>query len=118
VEQDQRRGDHNPLRVPGPEREAAISRMVFEALDAGIIVEGPLGNIATANPASARILGTELDAVVGGRLERLVGPMVRPDGSPVADDELPGRVAIETGEPSSACSSGSTARTRSAAGSR
>jgi diguanylate cyclase (GGDEF)-like protein/PAS domain S-box-containing protein len=73
--------------------------MVFEALDAGVIVEGPLGNIATANPAAARILGTELDEVVGGRLERLVGPMVRPDGSPVADDELPGRVAIQSGEP-------------------
>jgi diguanylate cyclase (GGDEF)-like protein/PAS domain S-box-containing protein len=86
------------LRVPGPEREAAISRMVFSALDAGILVQGPLGRIATANPAAAEILGLDLDDLVDTRIEDLTAGFVRPDGSTFAPSDLPGPLAISTGE--------------------
>ncbi len=50
-----------PPQTLSPEQDAAIARMVFNALDAGVLVQGPRGRIATANPAAARILGVELD---------------------------------------------------------
>src|SRR4051812_22745908 len=84
---------------PDPRQEAAISRMVFTALDEGVLLQGPKGRIATANPAAARILGVPLDELIGSHTDFLPGPVVRPDGSPMPRDELPGRRAMVTGEP-------------------
>jgi len=82
-----------------PEQDAAIARMVFNALDAGVMVQGPLGRIAAANPAAARILGVELDDIVGGDASGLAGPLLRPDGTPMSAEEMPSRVAVRTGQP-------------------
>ena len=90
-------GADDSLLTPGPEREATIARMVFETLDAGIVVQGPLGRVAVANPAAARILGIEVDDMINHRLEDRIGPFVRPDGTPMASEELPGRLAFSTG---------------------
>jgi diguanylate cyclase (GGDEF)-like protein/PAS domain S-box-containing protein len=82
-----------------PEQDAAIARMVFNALDAGVMVQGPLGRIAAANPAAARILGVELDDIVGSDSSGLAGPLLHPDGMPMTAEELPSRVAVRTGQP-------------------
>ena len=84
---------------PGPKQEAALARMVFNALDEGVLVQGPLGKVATANPAAARILGIPLDDLIGSHTDQLPGPLLRGDGTPMPRDELPGRRAIRTGEP-------------------
>jgi diguanylate cyclase (GGDEF)-like protein/PAS domain S-box-containing protein len=82
-----------------PEQDAAIARMVFNALDAGVLVQGPRGRIAAANPAAARILGVELDDIVGSDASGLAGPLLHPDGSPMTADEMPSRMAVRTGQP-------------------
>jgi diguanylate cyclase (GGDEF)-like protein/PAS domain S-box-containing protein len=87
------------LLTPGPEREATIARMVFEVLDAGVIVQGPLGRIATANPAAAAIFGISLEELFEARLEDLPARLLRADGSELPSDEVPGVVAARTGEP-------------------
>ena len=76
-----------------------MARMVFNALDDGVLVQGPRGRIATANPAAARILGVELDDIVGSDAGDMARPLLRPDGTPLTPDELPSRVAVRTGEP-------------------
>ena len=76
-----------------------IARMVFNALDHGVLVQGPLGRVAAANPAAAEILGVDRDDLVGSRLEHITGALIRADGSPFDPDELPGRQAYLTGKP-------------------
>jgi diguanylate cyclase (GGDEF)-like protein/PAS domain S-box-containing protein len=88
-----------PPQTLSPEQDAAIARMVFNALDAGVLVQGPRGRIATANPAAARILGVELDDILGSDSGDLAGPLLHPDGTPMTADELPSRLAVRTGRP-------------------
>lgn len=87
----------DPLLIPGPEREAAIARMVFDVLDAGVIVQGPKGRIATANPAAADLFGVTLEAMIEARLGDLPGRLLRPDGSDLPPAEQPAQVAVRTG---------------------
>ena len=66
VDRDDVRAFQGAARVPGPEQEAAISRMVFNAARRRRSSSRVRwGRIATANPAAARILGIELDDLVG-----------------------------------------------------
>ena len=76
-----------------------IARMVFNALDHGVLVQGPLGRVAAANPAAAEILGVDRDDLVGSRLEQITGALIRADGSTFDPDELPGRLAYLSGKP-------------------
>jgi diguanylate cyclase (GGDEF)-like protein/PAS domain S-box-containing protein len=88
-----------PARAPmGPAQEAAISRMVFEALDVGVLLHGPLGRIAAANPAASRILGISIDDLVGMPAERLGSWFRQADGGPVDPEDLPGVGAHRSGE--------------------
>ena len=99
MDRDDVRAFQGAARVPGPEQEAVIARMVFNALDHGVLVQGPMGRIAAANPAAAEILGIERDDLVGSRLEQIRDSLIRADGSPFDPDELPGRLAVLSGKP-------------------
>ena len=80
-----------------PADQEALSRMVFNALDHGVILQGPRGRIAAANPAAARILGVPLEDLVGNDLHEAPTELIRPDRSPLPPDEQPSRVALHTG---------------------
>jgi diguanylate cyclase (GGDEF)-like protein/PAS domain S-box-containing protein len=97
VDQEDVAHGHDPLLIPGPERQAAIARMVFDVLDAGVVVQGPKGRIATANPAAAEIFGVALDDMMEARLEELPGRLLRADGTELPSDELPSQMAVRTG---------------------
>ncbi len=81
----------------GPELQEQLSRMVFNALDHGVLLQGPRGRIAAANPAAARILGLELEDLVGNDLED-IPQILDASGRELNLDELPSRQAMATGE--------------------
>jgi diguanylate cyclase (GGDEF)-like protein/PAS domain S-box-containing protein len=91
--------DANELTLPelGPDQLEALSRVVFDALDQGVLLQGPRGRIAAANPAAARILGTRVEELVGNDLEVLPPGLVDADGHDLVTAELPSRVAQTTG---------------------
>jgi len=99
MDRDDARAFEGAARVPGPEQEAVIARMVFNALDHGVLVQGPLGRVAAANPAAAEILGVDRHDLIGGLVEHLTGPLLRADGSTFAPEDLPARVAVTTAQP-------------------
>jgi diguanylate cyclase (GGDEF)-like protein len=73
--------------------------MVFERLDAGVVVQGPKGRIATANPAAAELFGLTVEELLDERLDDLPGRLLRLDGTDLAPEDVPGVVAARTGEP-------------------
>jgi len=75
----------------------ALSRTVFDALDHGVLLQGPMGRIAAANPAAARILGTTVDELVGHDLEGLPAGMIDEEGRELVTADLPSRLARATG---------------------
>jgi diguanylate cyclase (GGDEF)-like protein/PAS domain S-box-containing protein len=84
---------HEEREALAPGQEAALSRMVFDALDVGVLLQGPLGRIAAANPAAARILDVSLDELVGSESEDLAMRFRSEDGEAIATDDSPGVVA-------------------------
>lgn len=72
---------------------------VFDAIDEGVLVQTASGRIVAVNEAASRILGLPLDLLEGGDRTVLEGPILRPDGTPLPPDEMPGRQAIRTGRP-------------------
>jgi diguanylate cyclase (GGDEF)-like protein/PAS domain S-box-containing protein len=105
-------GDASEADAPGadlggealldPSQYARLARLVFDALDAGVLLQGPLGRVAAANPAAARILDLHLDALVGAEISALTSRFRHEDGSLVESHDLPGVIAHRTGEVSSA----------------
>ena len=79
-----------------PELQEQLSKMVFDALDHGVVLQGPRGRIAAANPAAARILGIALDELVGNDLAE-VPRILDAQGRVLAVDQLPSRQAAQTG---------------------
>ncbi|MGZ4707180.1 MAG: putative bifunctional diguanylate cyclase/phosphodiesterase [Acidimicrobiales bacterium] len=73
-------------------QEALIGRMVFESLHDGVLLCGPRGAVAAANPAAARLLGMSESALISG--EPIVGRLVWPDGSLLTRDDCPVRLAL------------------------
>jgi PAS domain S-box-containing protein len=70
-------------------------RTLFETLPHGIIRYGRDGSVIGANPAAREILGLAPDQVTAADRAR---HMLHEDGTPYRPDELPGMVALRTGE--------------------
>ncbi len=87
------------VHAHSPEQDLAIAHLVFNALDEGVLVQGPLGRIAIANPAAARILGVDIEELIGGDVRDLAQPAIQADGSVLAQHQLPGQLAVSTREP-------------------
>ncbi len=80
----------------GPDLQEELSRTVFNALDHGVVLQGPRGRVAAANPAAARILGVSVDGLVGNDLSD-VPRITDAQGRDLPIDELPSRRALATG---------------------
>lgn len=62
---------------------AAMAPFALEALSAGVlVVPADTGRVAFANPAAARILGRDVGALKGMRVEDLLAPVAQLSGSP------------------------------------
>jgi diguanylate cyclase (GGDEF)-like protein/PAS domain S-box-containing protein len=93
--------DRDATRIDGPplspDQIEALSRTVFDALDHGVLLQGPRGRIAAANPAAARILGTTVDDLVGHGFDGLPAGLINEEGHPLEPDDLPTQLARATG---------------------
>ena len=83
-------------------------RTIVETVDAGVIVVDTELRVVMSNPSARELLGMGPGRGETGGGETGEGetddlphrwPVVDPDGQPVAEDELPERVALATGEP-------------------
>ncbi len=81
----------------GPELQEQLSKMVFNALDYGVLLQGPRGRIAAANPAAAEILGLDLEEIVGNDMQE-IPQILDARGRDLGLEELPSRRAMQTGE--------------------
>ena len=81
----------------GPELQEQLSKMVFNALDHGVLLQGPRGRIAAANPAAAEILGLDLEELVGNDMQE-IPQILDARGRDLDLEELPSRRAMQTGE--------------------
>jgi PAS domain S-box-containing protein len=75
----------------------ARHRAVIDALHEGVIVRDATGAVVSANESAERLLGRE--ALARGSTPPPFSNL-RPDGSPLAPSEVPGLVALRTGQPS------------------
>ncbi|MBN1691592.1 MAG: PAS domain S-box protein, partial [Dehalococcoidia bacterium] len=73
-------------------------RLLFETMDQGVM-RWAEGRVIAANPAAARILGLEVDDMVGRAIADPVWKCFREDGSDFSADDFPVTVADQTGRP-------------------
>ena len=74
-------------------------RTVFAVMREGLVVQQRDGRIVQANDSAARLLGLEMDQLLG-RTSIDAGPAaVRDDGTPFPAEDHPAMVAIRTGQP-------------------
>jgi PAS domain S-box-containing protein/putative nucleotidyltransferase with HDIG domain len=74
-------------------------RTLFETMAQGVVYQDASGSITDANPAAERILGLALDQMKGRSSMDPRWRAIWEDGSPVAQEALPSRVALQTGKP-------------------
>jgi PAS domain S-box-containing protein/putative nucleotidyltransferase with HDIG domain len=73
-------------------------RLLFETMDQGVMCWSE-GRVISANPAAARILGLEIDDIVGRTVDDPVWKGFHEDGSDFSPDDYPVNVAEKTGKP-------------------
>ncbi|MFA5064837.1 MAG: PAS domain S-box protein [Dehalococcoidia bacterium] len=73
-------------------------RLLFETMDQGVMCWAE-GRVISANPAAARIMGLEMDDLVGRADADPVWKCFREDGSDLSLDDSPVTVAAKTGRP-------------------
>lgn len=78
------------------EGEARI-RTVLDALQEGVLVQGPDRAVLLVNPSAEQILGLKLDQMMGRARVPDTWRLVRPDLTEYPADELPDAVTLRTG---------------------
>ncbi len=73
-------------------------RLLFETMDQGVMCWAE-GNVISANPAAARILGLEIDEIVGRTVTDPVWRGFHEDGSDFSPEDFPVNIAAKTGRP-------------------
>jgi diguanylate cyclase (GGDEF)-like protein/PAS domain S-box-containing protein len=74
-------------------------RSVVATMAEGVILQDAEGLLVTANQAASRIMGVDLAQLYGTRPVDPGWSVVREDGRPFGQDELPARRALATGKP-------------------
>jgi putative two-component system response regulator len=72
---------------------------VVEALDEGVVMQGPDGRALAFNKSAERVLGLSADELAAGFSDRPNWSLVREDGSPLPLYDYPTMVSLRTGEP-------------------
>lgn len=75
-----------------------IFRTAINALQNGVLIKGQDGLIECCNPRAGEILGVDPETLIGGRICDKVAEVVREDGTPFEECDLPGARAITNGE--------------------
>jgi PAS domain S-box-containing protein len=74
-------------------------RTLYDAMAAGVLVQGPNGEILEANRAAAIILGRTMEALRGRNTHEPIWKITREDGSELSLAEHPGARALLTRQP-------------------
>jgi PAS domain S-box-containing protein len=74
-------------------------RNLFETMAQGVIYQSADGKILSANMAAERILGFTSEQMQGLTFNAPIWKAIRDDGSDYPNDELPGMIALQTGNP-------------------
>jgi putative two-component system response regulator len=72
---------------------------LVEALDEGVVMQGPDGRVLASNKSAERVLGLSAQELAAGFPDRPSWSLVHEDGSPLGIDEYPTIVSLRTGEP-------------------
>lgn len=75
------------------------TRAVFDSLHEGVLIQDSHGNVLDANRMASQILAIPLDELVTDPPRPMPWHADRPDGTPLATDQFPGRRAIREGTP-------------------
>lgn len=75
------------------------STAVLAALGDGILVVGVDRRVASANPAAESLLGLAGADLIGRHMAEAPWHRIRPDGTPIRDDERAALVTLESGQP-------------------
>jgi len=76
----------------------ARHRSVLSALEEGVVLQDHEGRVIDANPAAMKLLGGPLDGTRMRKIEQRT-QLIHPDGTPVQEEDRPGRVAMRSGAP-------------------
>jgi PAS domain S-box-containing protein len=74
-------------------------RMLYESVQAGVLVRSNKGRIIQANQTAAEMLGLSLDELYRCSEEEFDWNAIQSDGTPVSASDLPFMHTIQTGEP-------------------
>jgi len=74
-------------------------RQLFNTMAEGVVYQNAEGEITSANPAAARILGLPIDEVSGRTSSDSCWAAIHRDGSELPGDQHPSMVALRTGQP-------------------
>ncbi len=74
-------------------------RLLFESVQAGIVVQQRSGQIKLANAMACEILGMSQEEMCNRTSSDPVWEMILEDGTPVAGEDHPSMVALHTGKP-------------------
>ena len=80
------------------ESEGRFQRLV-EALQVGVVIQGPRSEVVFANPAAAQLLGLSVETLIGKTSMDVGDLAIREDGSRFPGEDHPGSVALATGRP-------------------
>lgn len=81
------------------ERDRRRMRVIFDAMDEGIVVQEPGGGIVAANDAAARVLGLSMDALLGRTSVDPRWVSLHEDGTPWPGQSHPAMETLRTGLP-------------------
>jgi len=73
-------------------------RGLFETMSQGVIYQDSSGRVVSANPAACRILGSDLEELLGRAADDPQWRVIHENGSPFRIDETPLMAALQTGE--------------------
>jgi PAS domain S-box-containing protein len=81
------------------ERQRATTQALVDSLAEGVLMIGGDGRPLAANPSARRLLGFDPAALAAANGSDPRWTMLRPDGTPLPEDERPVRRVAATGEP-------------------
>ncbi len=87
----------SPLHASFPLGESY--RILFDTMSQGVLFRDAQGRCVAANPAAVRIIGRDLDEMLGTTSAELHAGAVQEDGSPLPAGEFPSDIALRTGRP-------------------
>ncbi|MPV70668.1 MULTISPECIES: putative bifunctional diguanylate cyclase/phosphodiesterase [Burkholderia] len=89
---------HQDRMVRQLARSEEHHRLVVNSLNEGILVVSRDGVVVASNPSANRMMHVQGD-LVGRRLSTVILRKLREDGTPIAPEEWPSRLALETATP-------------------